>query len=42
VGDRVYKEHSFKGMDAECLLRGGRRVFRVDRILELKPVGGRP
>jgi ATP-dependent exoDNAse (exonuclease V) alpha subunit len=40
VGDRAYKDFTFKGMDADCLLRGGRRVFRVDRILELKPVNG--
>jgi len=38
VGDRSYMDKKFKGMEAECLMRGGRRMFRVDRILEMKPV----
>ncbi len=38
VGDRRYNTSRFKGLEAECLLRGGRRMFRVDRILELRPV----
>jgi ATP-dependent exoDNAse (exonuclease V) alpha subunit len=39
VGDRRFKDFTFKGMDAQCLKRCERRVFRVDRILEMKPVG---
>jgi predicted DNA-binding transcriptional regulator YafY len=38
VGDCHYKDFTFKGMQANCLNRGERRVFRVDRILELKAV----
>ncbi|OGR44538.1 MAG: AAA family ATPase [Elusimicrobia bacterium GWA2_61_42] len=38
VGDRSYMNKKFTGLDAECLMRGGRRMFRVDRILELKTV----
>lgn len=38
VGDCNYKTVKFKGMQADCLLRGERRVFRVDRILEMKTV----
>jgi len=37
VGDRRFKNFTFKGMDADCLKRCERRVFRVDRILEMKP-----
>ncbi|MCM2266323.1 MAG: AAA family ATPase [Elusimicrobiales bacterium] len=38
VGDCRFKERVFKGLVAECLKRGERRTFRVDRILELKAV----
>lgn len=38
VGDCRFKDFTFKGMQAECLKRGERRTFRVDRILELKVV----
>jgi ATP-dependent exoDNAse (exonuclease V) alpha subunit len=36
VGDCTYMNKTFKGMHAHCLKRGENRVFRVDRILELK------
>jgi hypothetical protein len=35
VGDMEYNGHSFVGMNAMCLLRGEKRVFNVDRILEI-------
>lgn len=38
VGEREYQGKSFIGMDAFCLKRGEDRVFRVDRILELRIV----
>ncbi len=38
VGDCRFKEYVFKGLVADCLKRGERRTFRVDRILELKAV----
>ncbi|OGR64199.1 MAG: AAA family ATPase [Elusimicrobia bacterium GWB2_63_22] len=38
VGDCRFKESAFKGLVAECLKRGERRTFRVDRILEMKAV----
>ncbi|MBI5744723.1 MAG: AAA family ATPase [Elusimicrobia bacterium] len=40
VGDCQFKEFKFKGLVADCLRRGERRTFRVDRILELKAVPG--
>ncbi len=36
VGDRKYNTIAFKGLEAHCLKRGEKRMFRVDRILELK------
>ncbi|OGS08126.1 MAG: AAA family ATPase [Elusimicrobia bacterium RIFOXYA12_FULL_51_18] len=36
LGKKVYMEREFLGMDCFCLDRKGERVFRVDRILELK------
>ncbi|MDD5210633.1 MAG: AAA family ATPase [Elusimicrobiales bacterium] len=36
VGDRKYNTSAFKGLEAHCLKRGEKRMFRVDRILELK------
>jgi len=36
VGDCAYQKTKFKGLVADCLARGQRRTFRVDRILELK------
>ena len=38
VGDCKYNTVTFKGMEAHCLKRGEKRMFRVDRILELKAV----
>ena len=40
VGDRKYNTSTFKGLEAHCLKRGETRMFRVDRILELKAVSG--
>jgi hypothetical protein len=36
VGDHKYNTVTFKGLEAHCLKRGEKRMFRVDRILELK------
>lgn len=36
VGECRYNKTSFTGLQAHCLLAGGHRVFKVDRILELK------
>lgn len=36
VGTESYRGKQFLGMRAHCLLRGGERVFRVDRILKLE------
>lgn len=36
VGEMVYNGKSFLGMTAMCLNRGEKRVFRVDRILDIK------
>lgn len=38
VGEMEYSGYPFLGMRAGCVLRGGKRVFRVDRILEMKLV----
>jgi len=38
VGEEVYQEKQFLGVRAFCLERNDRRIFRVDRILSLKPV----
>ncbi len=38
VGDCKYNTVTFKGLEAHCLKRGEKRMFRVDRILELKIV----
>ncbi|MDA8244789.1 MAG: WYL domain-containing protein [Elusimicrobia bacterium] len=38
VGECRYKDLAFTGLQADCLQRGERRTFRVDRILELKVV----
>jgi ATP-dependent DNA helicase PIF1 len=35
VGDMEYKGHAFVGMEAFCLMRREKRVFNVDRILEI-------
>ncbi len=37
VGECRFKTSKFTGMTADCLRRGERRTFRVDRILELRP-----
>lgn len=34
VGEMEFNGHSFTGLNAWCLLRGGKRVFNVNRILE--------
>ena len=36
VGERLYLDKSFIGVDAYCLNRRENRVFRVDQILEMK------
>ena len=36
LGNKVYMDIEFLGLDCFCLDRKGERVFRVDRILELK------
>ncbi|OPL12864.1 MAG: AAA family ATPase [delta proteobacterium MLS_D] len=38
VGDRSYNGHPFLGMTAWCRMRGGERMFNVDRILEITRV----
>ena len=38
VGNRTYMDTEFLGLDCFCFERKGRRVFRVDRILELRQV----
>ena len=38
LGNKVYMDTEFLGLDCFCFDRKGARVFRVDRILELKPV----
>ncbi len=38
VGEFRYREASFTGLKADCLSRGEPRTFRVDRILEVRPV----
>jgi hypothetical protein len=38
VGEMVYCDKPFLGVSAYCLKRKEERVFRVDRILEMKPV----
>jgi predicted DNA-binding transcriptional regulator YafY len=35
VGDMEYNGHPFVGLEALCLLRREKRVFNVDRILEI-------
>jgi ATP-dependent DNA helicase PIF1 len=35
VGNMEYNGHPFVGMEAFCLMRRGKRVFNVDRILEI-------
>ena len=40
VGEREYKGHPFTGLDAFCLARRERRVFNVDRILEIAEASG--
>lgn len=37
VGSKIYLGKPFIGVDAYCLKRGERRVFRVDRMLEVRP-----
>jgi len=36
VGDLLYKDKTFLGVEAYCYLRNEARNFRVDRILEMK------
>ena len=36
VGEMKYKGHNFLGVEALCHLKKEKRVFRVERILELK------
>lgn len=36
VGDMEYNGYPFVGMEALCLLRGKKRVFNVERILEIQ------
>jgi len=36
VGDMEYNGHPFIGLEAFCLMRRGKRVFSVDKILEIK------
>ena len=36
IGDMVYQDKQFIGLEAFCLQRQENRVFRVDRILEMK------
>lgn len=38
VGERIYQNKPFVGVKAHCLKHGEQRVFRVDRILEMKAV----
>ncbi|MFA4889172.1 MAG: WYL domain-containing protein, partial [Candidatus Omnitrophota bacterium] len=37
VGEKTYQDVTFIGVDAYCLKRKEGRVFRVDRMLEIKP-----
>ena len=39
VGEMEYNGHPFVGLEALCLTRGAKRVFNVDRILEIRAVG---
>lgn len=36
IGEMVYMDKSFLGLRAYCMKRDDERVFRVDRILEIK------
>jgi ATP-dependent exoDNAse (exonuclease V) alpha subunit len=36
LGEKIYRDKPFIGVDAYCLERRENRVFRVDRILEIK------
>jgi len=38
VGDCRFHKSAFTGMQAHCLKRGERRVFKLDKILEMKAV----
>lgn len=38
VGEMAYNGHTFVGLEALCLTRGAKRVFNVDRILEIRAV----
>lgn len=40
VGEQEYEGVTFAGLRAHCLLRGEERIFRVDRILEIRPAAG--
>jgi predicted DNA-binding transcriptional regulator YafY len=40
VGEMEYSGKTYLGMEAFCHLRNDRRVFRVDRILEIKECRG--
>jgi len=37
MGERSYRGHLFLGLEAHCLVRGEKRIFNVDRILEMAP-----
>jgi len=39
LGEMEYAGRPFPGLEAWCMTRRGRRVFNVDRILSLQPVG---
>ena len=36
VGEREYMNRTYPGLEAFCLKRKANRMFRVDRILEIK------
>jgi predicted DNA-binding transcriptional regulator YafY len=41
LGEMEYAGRPFPGLEAWCVTRGGKRVFNVERILSLQPVGKR-
>jgi hypothetical protein len=41
LGEMEYAGRPFLGLEAWCLSRRGKRVFNIDRILSLQPVGER-
>jgi ATP-dependent DNA helicase PIF1 len=38
LGEMEYAGHPFPGLEAWCLMRHGKRVFNIDKILSLQPV----